>query len=153
MFTCRDRPKKSAWINGSASPLEPYTILKSECPSPVFADLIDCVGQRLHSLRGEFGLTGDVATDVDGKEATWEMKYRGGLQGACHTFHYPHPTGTNPLNDNVQIKFNQRLSYKVYIHDQHFFLPTTNPSTFPGIRLTFNEKEKVYKSFYIEVIF
>ena len=132
--------------------MEPYDILKLECPNPVFNDLIDCVGKKLYSLRGEFGLTGEVSTDLDGKNATWDMKYRGGLRGACHTFHYLHPTGTDPLKDNVQIKFNQRLSYSVYIHDPHFFLPTTNPSTFPSIRITFNEKEKVYKSFYIEVI-
>ena len=151
-FTCRARPRRTAWINGTASPLEPYEILKLECPNPVFEDLIDCVGRKLYSSRGEFDLSGEVATDLDGKNETWEMKYRGGAFGACHTFHYPHPTGTDPVKDNVQITFSERLSYTVYIHDPHFFLPTNNPSTFPGIKLTFNERDKVLKSFYIEVI-
>ena len=149
---CRDRPKKSAWINGTAKPLEPYKILQRECPFSSFSDLIRCVGLKLYHDGDEF----DLKADLNGKEkAKWEMKYRGGLLGACHTFHYPHPTGTDPVSDAVQIRFHERLSYNVYIHDPHFFLPTINPSTFPSIALTFKEgksKDKTMKSFYIEVI-
>ena len=153
-FICSKLPGKTAWKDGTASQIRPYNILKLECPKPSFDDLMDCVGRKLYNRRGEFDLTGAVSgTDLESKNVTWDMKYMGGAFGACHTFHYPYPTGTDPVKDSVQVKFDQKLSYNVYIHDPDFFLPTPNPSSFPSIALNFEEgKEEVMKSFYIEVI-
>ena len=153
-FPCRVRTIKTAWKDGTASQIQPYDILKLECPKPSFDDLIDCVGRKTYNQRGELDLSGEVSgTDLEGPNVTWDMKYSGGGFGTCHTFHYPYPTGTDPVKDNVQVRFSQKLSYNVYIHDPDFFLPTPNPSTFPSIALNFEEgKEAVVKSFYIEVI-
>ena len=152
-FIFRNNPKRTAWIDGTAPQNRPYDILKRECPKPDLADLLDCVDRKLYSSKTNFGLKSRLGPALDAKNKTWDVKYRGGIFGVCHTFHYPHPTLTNPLEDGVQIEFDEKLSYNVYIHDPHFFLPTPNPSTFPSIRLTFNEgKDKVHQNFYIEVI-
>ena len=113
---------------------------------------MDCIRQKLYHQGDEFELEGVVLRDLDGTNSSWEVKYRGGAYGACHTFHYPHPTGTNPEEDGGFVKFSEKLSYNVYLHDPKFFHPTANPSTFPSIPLSFNGRGKMMKIFYIEVI-
>ena len=151
-FSYRNVPKKSPWKNATATLTKPYDVLRKECSYKSFAELMRCMEEKLYIQRDEIELTGTLASDLPGKNTTWDLKYRGGAFGTCHTFHYPFPTGTNPEKDAVDIKFSEKLSFNVYIHDPDFFMPTSNPSTFPRFALTFNEKEKVFKTFYIEVI-
>ena len=152
MTLYRDSPIKSAWKNGTATQFKPYDILEKECPYSTPSQLMDCVRQKLYHQGDEFELEGVVLRDLDGANSSWEVKYRGGAYGACHTFHYPHPTGTNPEEDGGFVKFSEKLSYNVYLHDPKFFHPTANPSTFPSIPLSFNGRGKMMKIFYIQVI-
>ena len=107
------------------------SILRKECPYSSIKKLRDCVKGKLYLHKDEFSLTGKVGNENGGDGTFWDLKYRGGFFGMCHTFHYPDPIGTDILEDPVIIKFDQKLSYYVYIHDPNFFLPTYNPSTFP----------------------
>ena len=123
----RNHPKRTAWKNGTESNIN-VSILRKECPYSSINKLRDCVKRKLYLQKDEFSLTGKV----NGGDGTfWDLKYRGGFFGMCHTFHYPDPIGTDITEDLVVIKFDHKLSYYVYIHDPNFFLPTYNPSTFP----------------------
>ena len=86
---------------------------------------------KLYLHKDEFSLTGKVGRKAGGNDIYWDLKYRGGFFGMCHIFHYPNPIGTDIMEDPVVIKFDQKLSYYVFIHDPNFFLPTYNPSSFP----------------------
>ena len=114
---------------------------------------MDCIRDKLYHNSEDFNMVGVVLRDLVGEKTSWEVEYRGGAYGACHTFHYPHPTGTDPVEDGGFIKFSENLSYNVYIHDPDFFLPTENPSTFPRIAINFDQGKKMMKIFYIEVTF
>ena len=83
---------------------------------------MDCIRQKLYHQGDEFELEGVVLRDLDGTNSSWEVKYRGGAYGACHTFHYPHPTGTDTEEDGGFVKFSEELSYNA--------TATANPSHF-----------------------
>ena len=102
--------------------------MERECNYSSIENITQCLKKKLYHRKEEFSLNGKVGNDNGGD---WDLNYRGGFFGMCHTFHYPDPIGTDITEDLVVIKFDQKLSYYVYIHAPDFFLPTYNPSTFP----------------------
>ena len=125
----RRYPKRTAWKNGIGSLEKDIAkILKNECPSKSKDQFMACLKAKLYHRRDEISLKAWVGRN---RAKNWDLRYRGGFFGICHTFHYPDPVGTEITEDPVEIKFDQKLSYYIFIHDSNFFLPTYNPSTFP----------------------
>ena len=122
-------PKRTAWKNGTAdsSIYNIGKILRKECAFGSLRQFMACLNRKLYHKKDEFSLTGSVGR----REMSWKLRYSGAFFGMCYTGHYSEPIGTDMREDAVVIKFNQMLSYFVFIHDPNFFLPTLNPSTFP----------------------
>ena len=49
---------------------------------------MDCIGEKLYHQGDEFELEGVVLRDPYGVNSSWEVKYRGGIYGACHKSSY-----------------------------------------------------------------
>jgi len=145
----RRYPNRTAWKNGIGSLEKDIAkILKKECPSKSKDQFMACLKAKLYHRRDEISLKAWVRRNL---AKNWDLRYRGGFFGICHTFHYPDPVGTEITEDPVEIKFDQKLSYYVFIHDPNFFLPTYNPSTFPSTIMTYKENITTWRSFFVEV--
>ena len=110
-----------------------------ECGTIEADEAFNCIKQKTFNLTetvlaGQLGLSCNPCKNIL-DESFWSSDLTVSEHGLCHTINYPDKLGADPFKEVLSFILDEKLQYKILVHDPNFFLLTANPLTIPQITL------------------